>query len=46
MVVACLISAACVYASRETLARKLLPTRERSESRTGEPMRAREAVAS
>jgi MHS family shikimate/dehydroshikimate transporter-like MFS transporter len=46
MVVACLISAACVYASRETLARKLLPTPERSESRTGEPMRPREVVAS
>jgi MFS transporter, MHS family, shikimate and dehydroshikimate transport protein len=48
VVVACLISAACVYASRETLARKLLPTPERSAApRTGAPMLpAREAVGS
>jgi MFS transporter, MHS family, shikimate and dehydroshikimate transport protein len=42
--VACLISAACVYASRETLARKLAPAR--SAPRTGTPMRPREAVHS
>jgi MFS family permease len=48
VVLACLISAACVYASRETLARKLLPTPEpdRSARRTGAPMRPRQAVGS
>jgi hypothetical protein len=36
-----------VYASRETLARKLLPTPERTEApRTGAPIRARTAVGS
>jgi MFS family permease len=45
--VACLVSGACVYASRETLARKLLTTPERTEApRTGAPIRARTAVGS
>jgi MFS transporter, MHS family, shikimate and dehydroshikimate transport protein len=45
--VACLISAACVYASQETLARKLAGgTRERSAPRTGTPIRPREMVGS
>jgi MFS transporter, MHS family, shikimate and dehydroshikimate transport protein len=45
--VACLISVACVYASRETLARKLGgATAPRAAARTGAPMRPREAVRS
>jgi MFS transporter, MHS family, shikimate and dehydroshikimate transport protein len=45
VVVACLISAACVYASRETLARRLAPE-PRREPRTGARMRPRQAVGS
>jgi MHS family shikimate/dehydroshikimate transporter-like MFS transporter len=46
---ACLVSAACVYASRETLTRRLAPARERTTAeaaRTGAPVRPRTAVGS
>jgi MFS transporter, MHS family, shikimate and dehydroshikimate transport protein len=42
---ACLISAACVYASRETLALRLAPA-PRTATRTGAPIRPRQAVGS
>jgi MFS transporter, MHS family, shikimate and dehydroshikimate transport protein len=45
--VACLISAACVYASRETLTRELgIDATERGAPRTGTPIRPREMVGS
>jgi MHS family shikimate/dehydroshikimate transporter-like MFS transporter len=47
VVVACLISSACVYASRETLARELArPEPEPADARTGAPLRPRAMVGS
>jgi len=49
VVVACLISAACVYASKETRARRLSgadAARDRGAPRTGTPVRPREMVGS